>query len=192
MCVNVCVCVCTCVCAHVCMCMCVCVYMCVYVWVCTCVHAAPPPPVQEWHLKCSHYVVVCSGKGELSDVVHTLHSQAGQGMGEGVGLEYGRDRALAVPVTLDEGVDVKTLQRCVCVGGSGFTGWFGLVVGATLLVACLLVWPQVWSSICRGSLWRAEGGWAISVWWIWPCPLCSWQTQRPHETHTHRYIYMYV
>ena len=86
------------------------------------------------------HVVVCSGKGELSDVVHTLHSQAGQGVGEGVGLEYGRDRALAVPVTLDEGVDVKTLQRCVCVGGGGgFTGWVGLVVGTTLLVAYLLV-----------------------------------------------------
>ena len=124
-----CVYVCVRVSVRVCVCVCMCVYVCLYV----CVHATPPPPVQEWHLKCSHYVVVCSGKGELSDVVHTLHSQAGQGVGEGVGLEYGRDRALAVPVTLDEGVDVKTLQRCVvcvCVCGGGGVrfyrlGWFG-------------------------------------------------------------------
>ena len=70
---------------------------------------ATPPPVQEWHLKCSHYVVVCSGKGALTDVVHALNARVVQG----VGLEYGRGRALAVPVNLDEGVNVKKLQRCV-------------------------------------------------------------------------------
>ena len=75
--------------------------------------------------------------------MHTLHSQAGQGVGEGVGLEYGRDRALAVPVTLDEGVDVKTLQRCVgcvCVGG----GQVLQVVGQVLQVGLVWLWEPLY------------------------------------------------